>query len=275
MMFIAIENMGSAYGYKQANTSNKGPGTVRKPFQQKAYDKMKAEQYEARQAVASVLGFNPREDSSEGKGDENIFFAARTFAERNPDTCRYGVSGSLRSMFKRAAFECQNARGLTFDTLVFVGHGNTGLMCVGLGCSPVNELREAKGKHKAVAAAMKLDERMINVKNTESWSALFEEHKGCFSPDRQYGTFHVVFAGCSTGNQSETSYKFLTHVVAETLAEVFNCPVNGYGPDNEITNQEILEILGKINDIKSSTIGDSGTYDLETGVGLEWVKKRP
>jgi hypothetical protein len=50
----------------------------------------------------------------------------------------------------------------------------------------------------------------------------------------------MLFAGCSTGNLRELSYRHRTDVVAETLADVFNCKVNAYGADNTIENKEIL-----------------------------------
>jgi hypothetical protein len=119
MMFIAIENAASAYGYKRKNTPKK-PTTTRTKSAQKKRDEANEIKYKARQELAEAVGFDPKVDESEG----NFLFEARMFAEKHKDLCRYGVSGSLRSMLKRAAFECENG-GLTFHTLVLVGHGNT------------------------------------------------------------------------------------------------------------------------------------------------------
>ncbi|TCO80722.1 hypothetical protein EV699_11257 [Plasticicumulans lactativorans] len=269
MMFIAIENMGSAFGHKDSNTRNKPEVKGQNKTQLQRHATAKEKLYEERRALAKSAGFDPRFDPSEG----NFLFAAKLLAEKRKDTCRYGVAGSLKSLLKRAAFEAQNAR-TTFDTLMFVGHGNTGVMTVGIGCMPLDQLQSVKGrKAQETFDGLKLDNRMINVANSDTWLGLFDEHRACFAPSRGDDTFHVVFAGCSTGNKSEKSYKHLTHVAAAALANLFQCQVNAYGTDDEITNDEIEEIITFIETIKGSATGGSGSYALKTGVNLDWVKR--
>jgi hypothetical protein len=272
MMFIAIENMGSAYGYKSKNTENKQPADHGGKGQQRSHAKAKEEVFKARRELADAIGFNPKKDESEG----SFLFDAKMFAEKRKDTCCYGICGSLTGMLKRVEFECANTRGLKFDTLVFVGHGNAGVMTVGMGCTPLNEYRElTQRKQKNVLDGMNMEKRMINVQNKETWSEQFRIHQDCFKPDRDHDTFHVLFAGCSTGNLTKLSHKHLTNVVAKTLAKLFQCNVNAYGTDKTIENDEILHILTNIETIKGGATGVSGTYVLNErqNINLDWVKR--
>jgi hypothetical protein len=118
-------------------------------------------------------------------------------------------------------------------------------------------------------------QRMIKVQNKETWSEQFRIHQDCFKPDRDHDTFHVLFAGCSTGNLTKLSHKHLTNVVAKTLAKLFQCNVNAYGTDKTIENDEILHILTNIETIKGGATGVSGTYVLNErqNINLDWVKR--
>lgn len=268
MMFAAIENMGSAYGFKGDNTQNKAI-VKRKGTAATRYEAEKERLYQARKALAAAAEFDPSQDSSIG----DFVVSTRMFMDKRKDRWRYGIAGSLKSLLKRVAFESDNGR-MTFDTLVFIGHGNTGLMTVGMGCTPLKRLEEVRGgRHQQTLEGLNMDQRMINVQNTESWGALFTEHRECFAPRRNDRTFHIVFAGCSTGNKSKRSLMHLTHVVAESLSVIFECTVNAYGTDNEIVNDDILEILGNMETIISSAAGVSGSYPLNSGVNLDWVKR--
>ena len=273
-MFIAIENMASAYGYKKKNTANKAVTTYRSRGAQKSAENANAAKYEARQKLATAVGFNPKVDESE----QDFLFTARMFAEKRKERCRYGISGSLRSMFKRMAFECENTKGLKFDTLVFVGHGNTGVMTIGLGVTPVDKYDKITNrKHQETLDGLNLDNRMINVQNRETWGGQFTECRDCFAADRRDSTFHLIFAGCSTGNLSEISFKHLTKVAAKVLAPILNCTVNAYGTDNVIENDEIIYILEHIEVIKATATGGTGSIPIETdaGVNLDWFKRNP
>ena len=118
----------------------------------------------------------------------------------------------------------------------------------------------------------------MHVKNPETWSEKFRAHKDCFKPDGQ-NTFHLFFAGCSTGNMHEGTRRHLTNVAAETLAPMLNCNVNAYGTDKTIENEEILFILENLDQIKSNAKGANGSQrigeDSESGedINLDWVKK--
>src|SRR5258707_381543 len=87
MMFIAIENAASAYGYKKKNTENT-PRIKRSKTELKRYEERNQKKYEPRQQLAESVGFNPRKDESEG----SFLFDARMFAEKRKGICRYGVS---------------------------------------------------------------------------------------------------------------------------------------------------------------------------------------
>jgi hypothetical protein len=137
-VFIALENAASAFGYKKLNTSNK-PGKTKSKADKVSSDR----KYGDRKAMAAEVGYAPTEDASEGKGEGNIHLIVKMVASRKG--YKLGVSGSLPSMFKRLAFEA--AKGSAFDTLVFMGHGNTGLMTVGLGQAPADKLAALKAKH--------------------------------------------------------------------------------------------------------------------------------
>ncbi|MBN6149155.1 hypothetical protein JR065_02280 [Xanthomonas sp. AmX2] len=275
MMFLAIENMASAYGYKQSNTrsgdKNKNKNNKKKnkkggaPARKSGKDAI----YQARRALAEAVDFDPEKDDSVG----DFIFCVKMFAEQNKDKCRYGVAGSLNSLLKRIAIECKSG-GMTFDTLVFAGHGNTGVMTVGMGCTPLGKMEQLKQpEHQAALAGLQMDRRMINVQNTQTWQDMFKAHRECFTPSRLDDTFHVIFAGCSTGNMSESSYRHLTHVVAEQLSSVLGCRVNAYGTDDEIVNDDILDILKSMGTIKTSATGANGSYRLPSGVSLDWIKK--
>jgi hypothetical protein len=64
MMYIAIENMGSAYGYKSKNTFCKS-NSVKNKAKAKEKAKAKAKVYEQRQALAKRLGFDPKNDPAD------------------------------------------------------------------------------------------------------------------------------------------------------------------------------------------------------------------
>jgi len=274
MMFIAIENQASAYGDKKLNTTNKL--TVKRTYaQQKRHEKEKQVQYKERLQVAQQYQFNYKDDPADLK---EMIFGAQNFYKKHQDKCRYGVSGSLLSMLKRVKFESENSR-TKFDTLVFVGHGGSGVMTIGMGASPM-ELHQApdKASPKTTNAIEQMgsENRMMNVKNTNTWLGLFRDHKECFSPDRDNNTFHVVFAGCSTGNQSTKSIKYLTHEAAKELADVLKCKVNAYGADDVIKNSHVDKILDNIETIKGMSTGQAGSYPLSTNdgnVNLVWVKR--
>lgn len=102
---------------------------------------------------------------------------------------------------------------------------------------------------------------------------MFKAHRECFATFRLDDAFHLISAGCGTGNMSESSYRHLTHVVAEQLSSVFECKVNAYGTDNEIVNDDILTILKNMGAIKSSATGTSGSYPLSSTASLDWIKK--
>ncbi|MDR6675170.1 hypothetical protein [Xanthomonas sp. 1678] len=271
MMFLAIENMASAYGYKQNNTHGGGKKHKKnkKKGQAAARKDGKDKVYEARRALAKAVDFDPENDDSVG----DFLFRVKMFAEKNQDRCRYGIAGSLNSLLKRIAIECENG-GMTFDTLVFAGHGNTGVMTVGMGCTPLGKMEQLKqSNHQKALAGLEMDRRMINVQNIQTWQDMFRAHRECFAPSRLDETFHVIFAGCSTGNMSESSCRHLTHVVAEQLSSVLGCKVNAYGTDNEIVNDDIDDILKNMKAIKASATGANGSYLLQSRVSLDWIKK--
>ena len=266
-MFIAVENMASAYGDKSANTDNKPivrpQGKQSKKEQQRQQDS-KQPVYEARKKLAKNLNYEI-EDRAAG----NIFSIVQRFVSKNQNLCRYGIAGSLPSMLKRLAFESANMN-CKFDTLVFVGHGNTGIMTVGLGSGP-DLLREEHSerlsdKQQAIVDDMKLENRKITIQNQDTWVAEFDKVKQSFTADKD-GIFHVMFAGCCTGNLSEKSYRFITHKVAKKLAGLLNCTVNAYGMRESINNAHVMETLEDIDKIKGSAPanpgGPEGTYILE------------
>ena len=277
MTFIAIENMASAYGYKGKNTKNKPEKEFRNTGQKNAYERTKNALYENRRKLAEAVGFDPQKDPSE----QNFLFHAQMFTTKRKDRIRHGICGSLNSMLKRIQFECTNTRNLKFDTLVFVGHGNAGLMTIGIGCTPDDKYAKQKqGKLKQTYEGLNIGDRLMHVKNQETWSEKFRAHKDCFKPDDQ-NTFHLFFAGCSTGNLYEGTFRHLTEVAAETLAPMLNCNVNAYGTDRTIENTEILFILENLDQIKSKAKGDKGSHPIgkdpesDDDINLDWVKRKP
>lgn len=277
MTFIAIENMASAYGFKDKNTTNKPAREFESRGQQNRQRRLKQEIFEKRRALAEAVDFNPRKDPSE----KDFLFVAQMFAAKRHDKLRYGICGSLNGMLKRMQFECANGR-LKFDTLVFVGHGNAGLMTVGIGCTPLADYESLKEKtQKRTLEGLDLDGRMMNVLNADTWAGKFKAHIDCFKPDRENNTFHLFFAGCSTGNMGKRTHLHLTELAAETLAPMLACSVNAYGTDSTVENTEILFILENLEHIKSSATGVSGSYSIgnnrERGddIKLDWVKRAP
>lgn len=266
-VFIALENTASAFGFKKGNTSNK-PDDKRKPA--KAV-KEKEKTYERRRELAKTLEFDYKTDPSEGSGEGNIRFIVGNLASKRGFS--YGIAGSLPSLFKRLSFEASQ-KALPFDTLIFLGHGNTGLMTVGMGRFPASELKRANDFD-----LMQLEKRMINVSddNKKHWIETFNEHRTALTVSKSDKVLHILFMGCATGNKSETSFKVLPMVVSAAISELLRCSVICYGADRLIGNKELEAAISNIEAITSEAAGSGnlqGSIQLEDSkASLEWYRK--
>ena len=268
-VFIALENAASAFGFKANNTSNK-PDAGKKLS--KKDETARALKYKQRRDLAEKIEFDPLTDASEGKGENNIHFIAKMLASKHGYSL--GTAGSLPSIFKRLKFEAGQKK-MSFDTLIFLGHGNTGLMTVGMGHVPVTKLEEAKGSKK-IMEGYDADKRMINVSDESKahWTETFDDARDCLSVDKTNNVLHVVFMGCATGNQSEKSYKILPKVVSVALAELLKIDVICYGADRLIENSELesaISHIGSITDAAGSSGAAAGSEALSgSEASLEW-----
>jgi hypothetical protein len=268
-VFIALENTASAFGFKKHNTRNK-PDTPKKSSKVQAAS---AKKYEARQEMAAAVNFDPRVDSSEGKGDANIRLTVDMISTKRGYS--YGSAGSLPSLFKRLGFEADKT-GKPFDTVVFLGHGNAGLMTAGLGRTPLDKMDALKGKHPQTLAAFNADKRMINVsdENRQHWGATFESNRKHLASNRRTGVLSILFMGCATGNMSVKSMRILPQVVASALVSLLECSVICYGADRLIENAELESALTNLETITEAVAGQggiSGSYALPNStVSLAW-----
>ncbi len=267
-VFIALENTASAFGLKKGNTKNKPESKVNVS---KQAEKAKEQVYQQRRELAEKLDFDFKKDASEGFGEDNIHFIVRTLASKRGYS--YGVAGSLPSLFKRLSFEASQQK-LPFDTLIFLGHGNAGLMTVGLGRFPANELKNEREK-----ALLQLDKRMINVSDDSKahWTQTFRDHRDSLGVGKADKVLHIVFMGCATGNMSEVSFKVLPKVTSAAISELLNCDVICYGADRLIENKELEAAIAHIETITSEAASSGalqGSISLEhSDASLEWYRK--
>jgi len=263
-VFIALENTASAFGLKGGNSKNV-PAKEKKPGWKVAEQK-KAQAYEDRKALADRLGFDYKKDDTEGRQEKNIRFIVQQLANQRGHS--YGIAGSLPSLFKRLSFDA-NRKGQSFDTVVFLGHGHSGVMTVGLGRFPLAEQDEK---------LLNAQKRMINVSdpNKALWTETFHENREALNLG---GVLHILFLGCKTAEQSSLSYKTLPKVVASALSQKLQCDVICYGTDQEIVNEEIVVAIGNIKKITDAASGGGlhgsiglAEYDdeLESITNLDW-----
>jgi hypothetical protein len=272
-VFIALENAASAFGHKGKNTANK-PKPAKKPT--KREEQAKTLKYARRLEMAKKVGYNPNADASEGKDEENIHFVVKMICARTGFS--YGTAGSLPSLFKRLKFEAGQKR-MSFDTLIFLGHGNVGVMTVGMGQAPTDKMEALKGKDKQVYGDYNAEKRMINVSDTSKahWLETFSENRDCLGVDQANEVLHVFFLGCATGNQSEATFKILPQTVSQALAELLRIDVICYGADSLIENAELENVIvniGAITDTVGGSGGLKGSQPLNnTAVSLEWYRR--
>lgn len=267
-VFIALENTASAFGLKKANTQNKPES---KANVSKHAEKAKEQVYQQRRDLAEKLGFDFKKDSSEGFGENNIHFIVRTLASKRGYS--YGVAGSLPSLFKRLSFEA-NQKKLPFDTLIFLGHGNTGLMTVGLGRFPAHEL-----KHERDQELLQIEKRMINVSDDSKahWTQTFHDHKSSLGVGKADKVLHIMFMGCATGNMSDISFKVLPKVTSAAISALLDCDVICYGADRLIENKELEAAISHVEAITSEAASSGalqGSISLDgSEASLEWYRK--
>lgn len=266
-VFIALENMASAFGFKKHNTH----------MDDKKPSKESVEKYKGRIALAEKAEVQYKTDSSEGKADNNIHFIVKMVAAKRG--FRYGTAGSLTSLMKRMEIERGNSGG-TFNVLVFLGHGNTGLMTTGLGNLDFHQMEKSatKKNEKQVIDGFNIENRMINVskENKSVWIETFQKYGDCL--DREL--VHIMFMGCATGNQSETSFKWLPKTVAKALAAALNRSVICYGTDKLIENSEMESALTNIGTITETVERAKDALTDEVGLpgtkaNLKWFYYTP
>lgn len=266
-VFIALENTASAFGLKKGNTSNKPESKAPSKQAQKAKEQV----YERRRELAEALEFDYKRDPSEGTGENNIRFIVSNLASKRGFS--YGVAGSLPSLFKRLSFEAKQKK-LPFDTLIFLGHGNTGLMTVGLGRFPASEIKKEKDRD-----LMDLDKRMINVSDDSKkhWTQTFNEHRDALAVSKSDKVLHILFMGCATGNKSEVSFKVLPQIVSAAVSALLDCDVICYGADQLIENKELEAAISHIEAITSEAASSNalqGCISLkDSAASLEWYRK--
>jgi hypothetical protein len=296
LTFIAVENPLGMLGKKGMNV----PRGARHAKASKKHEREMAAQYEAekkdvrekRERVLLNSGYDLEKDTSRESDAE----LAEDFEKRSSGTVKRAVAGSLVALFSRleqyalgnpggrgkgkAKGRSKQKRGRdtpddegevahTFDTLIFLGHGDIGSMSVGIG--KVNIPGDVEGARELFQA----DKREIAHHNVDAWKSHFLRVRRCLSAT---GPIHIFLLGCSTGELEKLpshGYTSLVKIVATTLAAAFNTTVVAYGPTSEIGDKETAKVLNEIDEIKSQAIASLHaelTYELSVVIDLQIVK---
>lgn len=249
-VFICIENAGSTFNVGKDKHTRKLTDT-KKPS--KTAKKSSLKKYNSRKEWVSNTDFKIGKDESEG----SFRYDVQAVAAKHHYTVI--IAGSLPGFMKRIAWECENNKSLSCDTLVLYGHGNAGIMTTGLGQIPLHPDDEDG------AQTLNAKKRSINVSNSPIWTAQFDDNRALF-PD-EAGTFHVFLLGCFTANQASTREQ-LPRAVAEKLHKTLGCKVVAYGTNVGMDNAAVEVVLNNLRTIKEkASRGTKGEIELYTLVG--------
>jgi hypothetical protein len=103
MTFIAIENMASAYGFKDKNTTNKPVREFESRGQENRQRRQKQEIFEHRRELAEAVDFNPKKDPSDPlRGTDVCSKAPRpTVPSKILRFCSFSKTSSISSLALR------------------------------------------------------------------------------------------------------------------------------------------------------------------------------
>jgi len=252
-IFICLENPASVIGEKGGN---------RRPGKTGKASKLTTKEISAKERLWATrkafleddrIDVDAEYDSSR---DAEVRFVGELASAKK--YIQWASTGSLRTMLIELKSASVKHR-ISFDTIVFMGHGGPGCMSTGNGIVGNLPAQFNDKKLRIGAEAYDQDKRQIDIGNALTWGSKFGEITANLATGAR-GRLHIFLLGCSTGETYLGTT--LQATVAATVSQQCNLPVAAYGTDNDIKIEDTKEVIDNLNTIEGAA-ATGATYTLK------------